>query len=55
MNTRRAHAAAFLIGMVSMSAHAADWSDTALSWRYGTTGNRGQRASTPMVRAEYHF
>jgi hypothetical protein len=20
-----------------------------------TTGNRGQRASTPMVRAEYHF
>jgi hypothetical protein len=20
-----------------------------------TTGNKGQRASTPMVRAEYHF
>ena len=35
MNTRRAHAVAFLIGMVSTSTHAADWSDTALSWRYG--------------------
>jgi hypothetical protein len=35
MNTRRAHAVAFLIGMTGMSAHAADWSDTARSWRYG--------------------
>ena len=35
MNTRRAHAVAFLIGMAALSAHAADWSDTALSWRYG--------------------